>query len=218
MPHHLDKNLIQFLVVILFFAGGAIVNWIKRRNQSEEPPDTNSEREIPPPPRPTRQPTQPAPPPAASRPPARKINWEEELRRMLGEPETAPPPLPPAPARRETRPAPAPPPVIILPPLQTPRPAPIRPMAVEQERGLPVQFAGLTDSAQSYARASQLDAQVADHLRQISQQVQHHAVRPKADVASLGVAQTLALLRNRQTLRSVIMASVILGPPKALEA
>jgi hypothetical protein len=91
-------------------------------------------------------------------------------------------------------------------------------MVIEQERGLPVQFAGLTDSDQSYARASQLDVQVADRLRQVSQQVQRHAIRPKGDVASRGVAQTLALLRSQQSLRSVIMASVILGPPKSLEA
>jgi len=215
MPHHIDRNLIQFLVVILFFAGGAIVNWLKRKGQSEQPPDASSERKFSPPParapRPTGQPVSPA---TASRPTPRKIDWEAELRRMLGEPETAPPPLPPRPVHQESRPAPTPPPV--LPRLPTPRPAPIRPVVVEQERGLPVEFAGLTDSAQSHARASQLDVQVADHLRQVSQQVQRHAPRPKADVASRGVAQTLALLRNQQGLRSVIMASIILGPPKSL--
>ena len=215
MPHRFDKNLIQFLVVILFFVGGAIINWLKQRGQPGEPHDTSSEGRIPPTPRPARQPANPASP-SVPKPTPRKIDWEAELRRMLGEPETTPPPpLPPEPLRQEPRRA-ALPPAIPSPSLPAPRPALMRPVAAEPERGLPVEFAGLTASAQSYAQASQLDVTVAEHLRQISQQVKQHRGPKPATASSLGVAQTLALLRNRRSLRSVIMASMILGPPKSL--
>jgi len=94
----------------------------------------------------------------------------------------------------------------------------MQPVAAEQERGLPVQLAGLTASAKSYERASQLDEKVAEHLRGIADQVARHKGVPKAGIASVEVAETLALVRDRRSLRSVIMASVILGPPKALQS
>jgi hypothetical protein len=82
---------------------------------------------------------------------------------------------------------------------------------------LPVELASLT-AAQSYERASQLDEQVAERLRKISDQVEQHKLVPQAGIASMEVAEALALIRNPRSLRSVIMASVILGPPKALQA
>jgi len=88
---------------------------------------------------------------------------------------------------------------------------------VEQDLGLPVQLPGLTASTQSHERASQLDHTVAEHLQEVSQRVRLHAARPLAAAASREVAQALALVRDQQSLRSAIMASVILGPPKALE-
>ncbi|HMC28667.1 MAG TPA: hypothetical protein VKM56_12830 [Verrucomicrobiae bacterium] len=198
-----------FVIVIAFF------NWMKRRSQSEdEPTDTSSERRVPPRSLPTPM-TDSAPPPTTSKPVRRKIDWEAELRRMLEG--NVPPPVPPRPVEPEARRAPVPsPPPVAFPSLHPAHP-PIEPIAQPAERGLPVELAGLTVSAQSYQRASQLDEKVAEHLRQIAKQVETHAVTHGTAAASLEVAQTLVLLQNRQTLRSVIMASVILGPPKALE-
>src|SRR6185369_7087217 len=103
-------------------------------------------RKLSQPPRSTRPFGGTAPPPVAPKPPARKTNWEEELRRLL-EGETA------EPAPAETHSAPAPPPLPPPPPVYSrPRPAPMQPVAVEQERGLPVELTGLTASAQSYER------------------------------------------------------------------
>ena len=215
MPHNPEKTLIQFLVTMAFVIAVAIFNWIKRR--SEEPPETNSEGTPSPPHRATRSPAGTAPPPTAPRPPVRKRDWEEELRRLL-EGETATPSSQ-APAPPPTPAAPAPPPLPAPPPVYArPRSAPMQPVAVEHERGLPVQLAGLTASAQSYERASQLDEKVAEHLRGIADQVARHKGVPKAGIASVEVAETLALVRDRRSLRSVIMASVILGPPKALQS
>jgi hypothetical protein len=206
MPHNPDKTLVQFFLTIAFVIMVAVFNWFKRRSQSEEPPETGSERKFTPPNRPQRPQTGTVPPPIAPRPPPRKTNWEEELRRLLeGESTPAPPPV------RET--APAPPPLPAPTPVYTmPLPAPIRPVSVKQERRLPVELAEL-----SAAPASQLDERVAERLRQIANQVERHAVRPRAALASLEVAEALALVRNPRSLRSAVMASVILGPPKALQ-
>jgi len=113
---------------------------------------------------------------------------------------------------------PSPPPLISVPPAHVPPRSIVRPVVVEPERGLQVELAGLTVSGQSYQQASQLDEQVAARLRGISQQVQRHAIVPQIKAGSRDISRALALIRTRSSLRSVIMASVILGPPKALEA
>ena len=82
---------------------------------------------------------------------------------------------------------------------------------------MPMHLPGLTSSAQIYHQASQLDENVAERLRQITERVHHHAPVQQVRAASLEVSQAVALVRHRRSLRSVIMASVILGPPKALE-
>src|SRR5438093_5296317 len=121
---HPEKTLIQFLLTMLAVIAIAIFNWIKNR-RTDEPTETGSERKITPPTSVPRQRMPPAPRPAAQTPPAKKrMNWEEELRRILeGREPASPPPLPPTAA---------PPP-----PLPALRPIPARPIAVEQERGLP---------------------------------------------------------------------------------
>ena len=215
MPHNPERTLIQFFLTIAFVIAVAIFNWIKRR--SEGPPETGSERNLPPPPRSTRPSAGTAPPPVAPMPPARKRDWEEELRRLLeGETTTA---APPERAPQETHSVPPPPPLPAPPPVYSrPLPSPMQPVAVEPARGLPVELAGLTASAQSYQRASQLDEKVAEHLRAIANQVEQHKVVAKGGIASVEVAETLALVRDPRSLRSVIMASVILGPPKSLQS
>jgi hypothetical protein len=89
---------------------------------------------------------------------------------------------------------------------------------VEQDQGLPVHLPGLTVSTQTYERASQLDQTVAEHIQEVGQGVRLHAVRTQATAASQEVARTRAWVGDKRSLRSVIMASVILGPPKALES
>ena len=212
MARHSDNTLLQFLLTMAFVVAVAIFNWIKRRSQSQDTTEPGSEPKFPQPTRLPAEGTQTRPTPAAtvpqpSRPAPKKINWEEELRRMLEGNEPAPPPVRPAPVM----PAPAPPPLPAL------RPAAARPVLADHDRGLPVHMPGLTTSAQTYQRASQLDASVANRLHQVTERVRLHQPIQRADVASQDIAHTLALLRNKPGLRSAIMASVVLGPPKALE-
>lgn len=226
MPHNSDRTFTQFLLTMVFILAMAIFNWVKRKSHAEDSSDSYPERRVRPPnPTPeTRRPTGPmGPAPSASpplptatpRPPVRKIDWEEELRRMLEGREPAPPPTL-EPVLQEASPAPVavPPPLIVAPPrLQTHRPVP----QPEPELGLPVHLEGLTVSQQSYQLASHLDETVAERLRHVGEQVAHHAAASGRGIASMEVARTLALVREPHALRSVIMASVILGPPKALE-
>jgi len=84
-------------------------------------------------------------------------------------------------------------------------------------KGLAVQMPSLTQSAQAYLRASQLDTKVAQHLQRVDDLVTRHAKAEKKREISPVVRQTLGLLRDRQSQRAAILASVVLGPPKAME-
>jgi hypothetical protein len=114
----------------------------------------------------------------------------------------------------------------------------------EMERGLAVELPTLTQSAQSYQRAShleqqveqfmhrraalstsaaafqrasQLDVNVGEHLRQLVEQTPLAGPAGRSRVSSPDAAHAVALLRHPPSLRSALLASVILGPPKALE-
>ena len=232
MARHGDRTLIQFLLTMAFVLVVAIFNWLKNKSRSADTEDTSSAPEAPPRIPPPGQRSSAAP----TRPPAKKSDWEEELRRLLeGEQEQppAPPPMPPPvhhepippippvhqeplrPIRPVHHEAPRPAAPIHVPPLVAK--APVRPLVIEQERGLPVELAGLTASTQSYQRASELDEKVADRLRQITDRVGRHAAVQQTRRVSMAASKAVALLSNRESLRSVIMASIILGPPKGLE-
>jgi hypothetical protein len=196
--------------------------WKKKRGEPED--EENPWPGYPPRNKPQSPPATQAPPKAPTQ------SWEEELRRLLqgGAPaQPAPPPVVVQPAPRSTPPLvvvqqsrPAPPP---LPRVVAPRPAPApRPAASvgtdpDMDKGLPVQMPSLMQSAQAYLRASQLDTKVAQHLQRVDDLVtKHQKVARKREVSPV-VRQTLALLRDRQSLRAAILASVVLGPPKAME-
>ena len=225
MQRHPENNFLQFLVAIAFFIMVAIFNWFKRRQA-----DAESEREQPPstqPPPPMRH-TREAPPsaPAPPRIPT-ETAWERELRRLMepeakqlpprSEPAHEPPPLTHtvSTAGAERRP----PQTWVTPATVRPTapPVEVRPMRSAEDLGIPVELPGLLTSGASYERASELDTRVADRLRSISQRVALHAPAPKAQQAGFERTQAVALLRNRSSLRAVIMASVVLGPPRAMQ-
>jgi hypothetical protein len=217
--------LIQFLVAIAFFIMVAVFNWFKRRqaeaeSEREQPPSTQP----PPPMRHTRE--TPPPAPVSPRIPT-ETAWERELRRLMepeakqlpprGGPAHEPPPLTHtvSTAGAERRP----PQTWVAPATVRPTtpPVQIRPVRSEEDLGLPVELPGLISSGESYARASELDTRVADRLRNISQRVALHAPEAQAQQATFERNQAVALLRNRSSLRAVIMASVVLGPPRAMQ-
>jgi hypothetical protein len=107
----------------------------------------------------------------------------------------------------------------LAPPRPRPRgPAPV--VEVEPE-GAPLSLARLDQSAQAYQRASQLHEGVADRLRRIDEATERHLVAPplgRRATVSPEMAQALAWLRSPRAARQAVLASVILGPPRAGES
>ena len=214
-------SLITALVVLVV---AAISTWLQKKNQEKQ------ERENPRPPTPARPVG--APRPLNPRPVApRPTSWEDELRKLLGEESAAPPPPRPAPPVRPTpviiqapRPAPTPRPIKVVPPpvvsQPTPAPQPATTLAtltgaaqVEQSvRDL----GAMQESKRAYERASQLDTVMANRIATTpGKPVETTSVMHR--VATPEVAQVLSLFKNARSARQAVLASIILGPPKALE-
>jgi hypothetical protein len=151
------------------------------------------------------------------------FDLERELRRMLGQ-EEAPPPVPPV--RREPPPvlAPAPAAQRSESPSATPParrvlfPAPAE--ELDQQEAPSFELAPMSESAAAYERASGIDEAALAKL----EAARARTDRPHAVAAGRSAAQTppeigavLAALRQPHTARQAVLASVILGPPKALE-
>jgi len=175
------------------------------------------DKQPPPPPRP--DPSRPRPQPAST-------SWENELRRLLDNQgqQTAPPPRMPQPMVPPSVPrvvsVPRPMPVII----ETPTPAApsrIRPVLVPPPLPPGLQpsnqpLATLSESQQAYARASQLDKSAAARIERVpGQEVQLTTVTRQA--ASPELAEAVSLFKNPQAARLAVIASVVLGPPRAFQ-
>lgn len=210
------------LIPLLIFAVIAVISawWKNRQRDNQSPPGAGGGG---PPPLPTRRGT-PAPP--------KPSNWEEELRRLLEGEEPAPPPVAAPP-----RPTPKPPPIprtptavvgeegemekglaVELPKLAESTRSYQRAKALDRKVGEHMrQRAGLATSASAYARASRLDLKVAEHLRQVTEQTPSLPV-PHRERSLLPESEVVrAMLHDRRTARSAILAAVILGPPRSLE-
>ena len=149
------------------------------------------------------------------------------LPRAEGRRPPSPPPLPPVPPRwdptrdpmrdasdvlRETRTKTVPPPLPrhprgpVRPPIYAPAPS--------QE------LATLAPTNDAYALAAGLETRVAAHLREVDEGIANASpdhVRERSGGRSAEMEQVLALLRQPKTARQAVMATVILGPPRALE-
>ena len=169
-------------------------------------------------------------PPPVNRPrpqaPLRPASWEDELRRLL-DGQTPPQAAPPT---QRTPPTISP----QMPRVITARslpPAVVNPAAVYPGRERPVlspppvpagiqitsqQLASLSESKQAYTRASQLDQTAAARIeRTPGQHVQLTTVIRRA--VSPEVTQVVSMFKNARAARQAVIASVILGPPRALE-
>ena len=121
-----------------------------------------------------------------------------------------PPPLPPAP-RPVIRQFAAPKPHLA----HSNIPIPLE--GEEEEAGLAVKLPTLEQSAQAFLRRSSVESMATERLQQANKQVvEHTATQLRSRGTSPEAQRALALLRERTTLRSAIIASIILGPPKAL--
>ena len=171
-----------------------ILDWLKKRVRAQDPGKTWTTTE-------TSQPPAPRP--------ARKTDWEEELRRVLGDVRSPPPSPPPVIVYHETR---------ATPPFASPTPLPRAvTMRAEPKAALPVPVPGFAQSIEAYQRASQLDVKMAEHLSQIAEQVRTHAVAQKEKASAAEIVQGISFVRDPQSIRSALVASVILGAPRGLD-
>ncbi len=213
MPRHIDKTLIQFLVFMGVMILWGILDRLKKRGRAQGSGETGTTTE-------TRQPptrTAGSSPADALPPlprPARKTDWEEELRRLLGGDQSSPPPTPPLIVYEQPRPTPpsAEPARMTRPPLTR-----AVTMRTEPQVATPVPVPGFAESIQAYQRASQLDVKMAEHLSQIAEQVRTHSAGQKVQAAAADIVQGVSFVRDPQSIRSALVASMILGPPRGLE-
>ena len=224
MPRHTDKTLVQFLIVLGVMIVWGILDWLKKRVRAQDPGKTWTTTE-------TSQPPAPRP--------ARKTDWEEELRRVLGGEQSPPQSPPPVMVYEESRATPpfVEPAPVARPPLPrsvTTRAEPKAGLPVITLLGRPVQWQvtmpaepkaalrvpvpGFAQSIEAYQRASQLDIKMAEHLSQIAEQVRTHAVEQKEKASVAEIVQGISFVRDPQSIRSALVASVILGSPRGLDA
>lgn len=192
------ESLITFLLILLI---SALATWLKRLGQKRAEKSSGASRR--------------ALPGTQER---KTTNWEDELRRLLGEeeapmpPPQAPPP-PPVVARPKPPPQAQPPPAVLRAPVPEVTPLPVP--TVEQITT--AELARLEESRRAYERAGNLDRAVAEYLKKVSSAPVRLTSVLTYTSPSPEVTQAVSLLKNPRAAREAIVASVILGPPKALE-
>ncbi len=211
-------SLITAIVIVVI---AAIATWFKKLGQPKDTDEETRMRRSITTPRPT-QPGQPRPF-AQPRPQSGPVSWEEELRRLLeGGTPAAPLPVRPPPvvitqAPRSIPPAPPPlPRPTFAPP---PRPVPViisqAPVPASFE-ARPRQLATFAESSQAYERASALGSTVAQHIESVPGQAVQLTMVVR-NQTSPELLRAVSLFQNARSARQAIIASIILGPPKALE-
>jgi hypothetical protein len=83
--------------------------------------------------------------------------------------------------------------------------------------GRPVRMPTLGQSSEAWQRGNQLEATVAERLRRVDELVATHPSAPVLRAVPAELQQAIDLLRYRSSQRAAIVASIVLGPPKALE-
>ena len=90
----------------------------------------------------------------------------------------------------------------------------------EAKKRVDVQLPSLKESVTAYQRASHLQEQVTARLKQVEEMTERHlASVPTAHRATVSpdAVRSIALIRNRNTVRQAIVAALIFGAPKGLE-
>jgi hypothetical protein len=82
------------------------------------------------------------------------------------------------------------------------------------------ELAALQESAQAFQRANHLHKQVSDRLRRTEARTERpgmSAPPPRRTAASTEAVNTVGMLRHPRSARQLVIASVVLGPPRGLE-
>lgn len=197
----------KLIVVAVIIVGSIIHSWIQRKQEEaaagSAPPEPPTGR--PPRPRASGAPAQPT-----TRSGSGGTNWEEEMRRLLQGEGPAPssrPPLPPPVPRGVPA---APPPVLARSAI------PVPDEGTEMEVGLPVRPVKFDQASSAHDRA-QIQSMVAQRMQDTASRVSAHVGLKSQTAQSARAAGVRQLLRDRESQRNVILASLILGPPRALE-
>jgi hypothetical protein len=196
------------LVILMLVLLSAVSNWLKRRAQPEEPevwPDEPGPGD-----RPLAHRDSDARP--ESERPARP-RWEEELRRLL---EGEPPPR-----RQEPRTVAPPPPPVQPVVVTTPRPAMAAPppIVTVATRSGPVHTIG--ETALALGRTRETQRRAAEEFRRARGQIGGRSFQlpgTQRVARSAELQQARSWFRDPQAARQAVVASIILGPPRALEA
>jgi len=211
----------SLLVFAAFILLSSIANWVKRRGGGKDADPWPTPTEVPAPRRPTqRTTTQPPPTPVDVPQPAKRFDWEQELRRLLGEeeppkPESAsPPPLPPVVART-LKPATPPTPFPRIPSVLENIPVEETPHVEQTARAYPL--TRMAEARQDFKRASHLSAQVVERMHQVDEHVAHHLIKSRTTIPSQ-TAELVRVLRQPRSARQAFVTSLVFGPPKALDS
>jgi hypothetical protein len=201
------ESLIAFVVILLL---SGLTNWLRQR-KGLPPVEAEEDTERPVPPRVLRRrPVAPEETPT----PQREFDFERDLRRLFGEEEVRPP---------------APPPLVVVAPQEAPAPPPPpRPVfeSLEAEPAPARELATLAEAEQAYQRASAIDAEAQARLE--AARTRAEAAKALAAARSAAAAHraagrspevdaVLASLRSPRTARQAVLASIVLGPPRALD-
>jgi hypothetical protein len=216
----------KFWIFVAIAIGSIIVEWLKKK---KPPGETGSTDEA----EPHRSTTSTPSRPAASQP-AATSGWEEELRRLLGgeppvarpppvhtpQPTPVPPPIRPV-VIQAPRPVLVPSPVTGAPPVVRSIPPPLAETAkAEARKSVEIQLPTLKGPITAYQRASHLQGHVIERSKHVDEMTERQlASVPTARHTSVSpdAVRSIALIRNRNTVRQAIVASLIFGAPKGLE-
>ena len=209
---------IIFLIIFAVLSG--VSSWVQKRRQAQAEREAQGNLEPPQAPRPSEVPRrQPGPVATPAPSPALPQSWEVVLRRLLeGQTTSPPPPLvvpgnaPKAPGRSPTPAAPR--------TAQRHRPAPVPVAELEEGAEASPALARLDQSAQAYDRAKALHESVAEQLRRVDSRTEH-PIPGGPPVPRQGgraeIASARRLIQHPGSARQAIIATTLLGPPRALD-
>jgi hypothetical protein len=196
------------LVILMLALLSAVSNWLKRRAQPEEPevwPDESGPGDRPPAysgsdaPEEFERPVRP--------------KWEEELRRLL---EGEPPPR-----RQEPRTVVPPPPPLRPVIVTTPHPAMAAPPPIVTAATKSGTIHTIGETALALGRTRELQRRAAEELRRARGQIGGRPFQlPGAQrvARSAELQQARSWFRDPQAARQAVIASIILGAPRAMES
>src|SRR6266568_948484 len=216
----------KFWIFVAIAIGSIIVEWLNKKKQRGETGSTDEAE--------SHHSTISTPSRPAEPRPATTSDWEEELRRLLrgeppvdkpppvstSQPSSVPPPVRPV-VIQAPRPVPLPSPGTGAPPVVRSIPPPLAGTAMaDAEKSVEVQLPAFKESVTAYQRASHLQEHVIERLKHVEEMTERHlASVPTAHRATVSTdaVRTIAMLRNRNTVRQTIIAAMILGAPQVLK-